>query len=57
MPAPVTMRMAKRATLFGKFQRVRIDGKVHTVTDEPDWKHGRPIVLTIAEPLPFFLPG
>jgi diacylglycerol kinase (ATP) len=55
--APVTMRMAKHATLSGKFQRVRIDGKVHTATDKPGWDHGQPIVLTTAaDPLPFLLP-
>jgi diacylglycerol kinase (ATP) len=56
-PAPVTLHTAQCATLSGSFQRVRIDGKVHTATDEPDWDISRPIRLRAArDPLPFLVP-
>ena len=57
-PAPLTMLTAECATLSGRFQRVRIDGKVRTAIEERDWDCRRPIVLTAAaEPLPFLVPG
>ena len=55
---PVSMRAAERATISGKFQRVRIDGGVKTSDAEPDWDCTRPIMLTVAaEPLLFLVPG
>ena len=49
---------AARATIAGRFQRVRIDGEVHTVGDEPGWDPDSPITLaSAAEPLWFLSPG
>ena len=57
-PAPVTTRRAARATIAGGFERVRIDGEVHTVGDEPGWDPDAPITLaSAAEPLWFLSPG
>ncbi len=57
-PPPVTLRTATRMTIAGRFQRVRIDGKVRTADEEPDWDLGVPITLASAvEPLRFLLPG
>ena len=57
-PPPVTLRTATRLTIAGQFQRVRIDGKVRTASEEPDWDLGVPITLkAAAEPLPLLLPG
>jgi diacylglycerol kinase family enzyme len=57
-PPPVTLRTATRLTIAGRFQRVRIDGKVRTASEEPDWNLGVPITLAAAaEPLPLLLPG
>jgi diacylglycerol kinase family enzyme len=54
---PVILRTATRATIAGRFQRVRIDGDVHTATEEPGWDLDAPITLTsAAEPLRFLLP-
>jgi diacylglycerol kinase (ATP) len=56
-PPPVTLRTATRLTIAGRFERVRIDGKVRTASDEPDWDLSVPITLaSVAEPLRFLLP-
>src|SRR6185369_4324461 len=44
-PAPVTTRRAARATIVGRFERVRIDGEVSTVGDKPGWDPDLPITL------------
>ena len=57
-PPPVTLRTATRMTIAGRFQRVRIDGKVRTASEELDWDLSVPITLeSVAEPLRFLLPG
>ncbi|MGE3783923.1 MAG: diacylglycerol kinase family protein [Alphaproteobacteria bacterium] len=57
-PPPVIMRRAARATIAGRFQRVRIDGDVHTAAEEPGWDLDAPITLTsAAEPIRFLIPG
>ncbi len=57
-PPPVTLRTATRLTISGRFERVRIDGKVRTASEEPDWDLGAPITLeAAAEPVPLLLPG
>lgn len=57
-PPPVIMRRAVRATIAGRFQRVRIDGDVHTAAEEPGWDLDVPITLiSAAEPVWFLIPG
>jgi diacylglycerol kinase (ATP) len=57
-PAPVTTYTAARATIAGRFERVRIDGEVHNLGDEPGWDLASPITLeSAAEPLWFLSPA
>ena len=56
-PAPVTTCRTAGAKITGRFERVRIDGEVHTVGGEPGWDPDSPITLgSAAEPLWFLSP-
>jgi len=57
-PAPVTTRRAARAKITGRFERVRIDGEVHTAREKPGWDFSIPITLaSSAQPVWLLLPG